>query len=230
MAQSPSCVLLRKEYKNFSRCPHEYVKLDDLKEDNIYEWYVYVVGPAETAYSGGVWKALLRFPEDFPMSPPSVQFMGKFFHPNVYRDGKVCISTLQMPIPDAEDEGVATGFWTPASGMSTIFMSILSLLSAPNPDDPANAEAARLYRDAPDEFEEEVAATVENSLREKPDHIVLRKDGRLSDYEPPKPPTEDDFDIDDDMNASESDFDSGDDVEGFDDESEPMDEEPPSDA
>lgn len=119
----------------------------------------------------------------------------------MYRDGKVCISTLQMPIPDAEDEGVATGFWTPASGMSTIFMSILSLLSAPNPDDPANAEAARLYRDAPDEFEEEVAATVENSLREKPDHIVLRKDGRLSDYEPPKPPTEDDFDIDDDMNG-----------------------------
>lgn len=45
--------------------------------------WVYVVGPPDTPYAGGVWKALLRFPDDFPMHPPSVQIMGKFFHPNV---------------------------------------------------------------------------------------------------------------------------------------------------
>ena len=39
------------------------------------------------------------------MDPPSVQFLSKFFHPNVYRDGKVCISTLQHPIPE-EDRGM----------------------------------------------------------------------------------------------------------------------------
>lgn len=61
---------------------------------------------------------------------------------------QVCISTLQVPVPDAEDEGVNVGgYWTPVSGMETIFVSVLSLLSDPNPDSPANAEAARLYRD-----------------------------------------------------------------------------------
>lgn len=102
-----------------------------------------------------------------------------------------------MPIPDAEDEGVATGFWTPVSGMETIFVSVLSLLSDPNPDDPANAEAAKLFRDSPKEFEKQVAATIAASLREKPDFITLRKDGRLSDYEAPKSPELDHFDVDD---------------------------------
>eukprot|EP00038_Savillea_parva_P030013 m.74926 g.74926 ORF g.74926 m.74926 type:complete len:240 (-) comp8951_c0_seq2:1082-1801(-) len=216
MAQSPSCVLLKKEFSKFFRHPHEYVKLESLNGDNIYEWWVYIVGPPETSYAGGVWKALLRFPVDFPMSPPSVQFMGQFFHPNVYRDGKVCISTLQMPLPDAEDEGVATGFWTPVSGMETIFISILSLLSDPNPDDPANAEAAQLYTQNRPEFEKKVAATIAESLREKPDYISLRRDGRLSDYEPPTAPAEPaddavDFGMDDDMDPDDFDFDSGDD-------------------
>eukprot|EP00035_Acanthoeca_spectabilis_P034302 m.28280 g.28280 ORF g.28280 m.28280 type:complete len:230 (+) comp6529_c0_seq1:122-811(+) len=224
MAQSPSCVLLKKEFKKFFRSPHEYVKLESLNNDNIYEWWVYVVGPPDTPYAGGVWKALLRFPDDFPMHPPSVQIMGKFFHPNVYRDGKVCISTLQMPIPDAEDEGVATGFWTPVSGMETIFVSVLSLLSDPNPDDPANAEAAKLFRDSPKEFEKQVAATIAASLREKPDFITLRKDGRLSDYEAPKSPELDHFDVDDMDGDDFDDFDSGDDVEDYEDESEPMEE------
>lgn len=65
-------------------------------------------------------------------------------------------------------------------------------------------------------------ASIEWSLKVKPDHIVLRKDGRLADYEPPKAPQEDsvDFDIDDDGDAGDFDSDSGDDVEGVTDDDE----------
>jgi ubiquitin-protein ligase len=51
-------------------------------------------------YEGGVFQALLRFPETYPMDPPSLQFLTKIYHPNIYRDGKVCISTLQTPPPE----------------------------------------------------------------------------------------------------------------------------------
>lgn len=52
----------------------------------------------------------------FPMDPPSVQFMSKFFHPNVYRDGKVCISTLQHPIPEEHRGKVGLGWHHPELG------------------------------------------------------------------------------------------------------------------
>jgi hypothetical protein len=44
---------------------------------------------------GGYFPCLLEFPKEYPNKPPVMTFTTKgFWHPNVYKDGKVCISIL----------------------------------------------------------------------------------------------------------------------------------------
>lgn len=40
-------------------------------------------------------------PKNYPMSPPEFKFVRPLFHPNIYKDGKLCISILHAP---GEDE------------------------------------------------------------------------------------------------------------------------------
>jgi ubiquitin-conjugating enzyme E2 Z len=56
-------------------------------------------GPFDTPYEGGYFYFILRFPPDYPYSPPRVKFMTTAggtvrFNPNLYADGKVCLSVL----------------------------------------------------------------------------------------------------------------------------------------
>ena len=69
-------------------------------ENNIYEWSVTVIGPPDTLYEGGFFTAILSFPRDYPQSPPVCKFKSEMWHPNVYPDGKVCISILHSPGDD----------------------------------------------------------------------------------------------------------------------------------
>lgn len=47
---------------------------------------VLISGPPGTAYEGGVFPALLTFPKDYPLSPPSMKFTCDLFHPNSILD------------------------------------------------------------------------------------------------------------------------------------------------
>jgi ubiquitin-conjugating enzyme E2 G1 len=49
---------------------------------------------------GGFFVANMSFPTDYPNKPPSVKFVSEMWHPNVYPDGKVCISILHSPGDD----------------------------------------------------------------------------------------------------------------------------------
>lgn len=52
------------------------------------------------ASEGGFFNATMSFPLDYPCSPPCVRFVSEMWHPNVYPDGKVCISILHSPGDD----------------------------------------------------------------------------------------------------------------------------------
>ena len=39
-----------------------------------------------------MFKAKLKFPKDYPSMPPAMTITSQFYHPNVYEDGRVCIS------------------------------------------------------------------------------------------------------------------------------------------
>jgi hypothetical protein len=78
----------------------------------------------------------LFLPEEYPMTPPKVRFMTKIYHPNVDRLGRICLDVLKDK-------------WSPALQIRTVLISIQALMSAPNPDDPLNNEAADHWWDPP---------------------------------------------------------------------------------
>lgn len=57
-----------------------------------------IVGPKNTPYEGGYYLFELRFPYDYPHTPPTVTYYtndgATRFNPNLYRSGKVCVSIL----------------------------------------------------------------------------------------------------------------------------------------
>ncbi|KAJ3486403.1 hypothetical protein NLI96_g4261 [Meripilus lineatus] len=98
-----------------------------VEDSNLYEWEVMIIGPPDTLYEGGFFKARLSFPEDFPLSPPKMRFITQMWHPNIYADGLVCISILHPPGDDQfgyEDSGER---WLPIHTVESIVRPILCL-------------------------------------------------------------------------------------------------------
>lgn len=93
----------------------------------------------------------LTFTEEYPTKPPKVAFVSKLFHPNVYNDGRICLDILQNQ-------------WSPIYDVWAILTSIRSLLGDPNPNSPANGEAANIYNSNKNEYERRVKQIVDLSL------------------------------------------------------------------
>jgi ubiquitin-conjugating enzyme E2 A len=127
--------------------------------------------PDDTIWEGGTFNLLMEFTEDYPNKPPKVRFVSKVYHPNgksslsachskqnstcvngsaVYADGQICLDILQNN-------------WSPIYDVAAVLTSIQSLLCDPNPNSPANSEAAKLYNDSRPEYERRVKACVEES-------------------------------------------------------------------
>ena len=65
----------------------------------IHHGYVIVVGPFDTPYEGGFFVFTIHFPSNYPFQPPFIKHQttggGQIrFNPNLYRNGKVCLSIL----------------------------------------------------------------------------------------------------------------------------------------
>lgn len=75
---------LKLEMKSLQEEPVEGFRVNLVNDSNLFEWQVGIYGPPQTLYEGGYFKALLRFPTDYPYSPPRVKFLSDMWHPNVY--------------------------------------------------------------------------------------------------------------------------------------------------
>ncbi len=67
-------------------------------ETNILRGYALIVGYKDTPYENGFYLFKFEFPENYPFSPPKVTYLtndGKMrYNPNLYTNGKVCLSVL----------------------------------------------------------------------------------------------------------------------------------------
>ena len=80
-----------------------------------------IVGPARTPYEDGLFFFDFQLSSDYPQSPP----VGHYYsyctdrlNPNLYEDGKVCVSLL------GTWSGKGTESWTPNSNMLQLLVSI----------------------------------------------------------------------------------------------------------
>jgi len=169
---SASAKLLQNQYKKFQSEPVEGIAVE-LSDDNLHEWRVFIEGPSETFYEGGIFQLLMKFPPDYPMSPPTVTFVSEFWHPNVYTDGKVCISILHPPGVDEMSGELPEERWLPTQTVTTILLSIISLLSAPNTSSPANVDASVEWRKSPAAYKDRVRALVAKANKNVPSHIKI---------------------------------------------------------
>lgn len=67
--------------------------------------------PHDTPFEDGTFKLTIEFTEEYPNKPPTVRFVSKMFHPNVYADGGICLDILQNR-------------WSPTYDVSAILTSI----------------------------------------------------------------------------------------------------------
>ncbi|XP_050837781.1 ubiquitin-conjugating enzyme E2 G1 isoform X2 [Serinus canaria] len=135
-----------------------------IDDNDLYRWEVLIIGPPDTLYEGGVFKAHLTFPKDYPLRPPKMKFITEIWHPNVDKNGDVCISILHEPGEDKYGYEKPEERWLPIHTVETIMISVISMLADPNGDSPANVDAAKEWReDRNGEFKRKVARCVRKS-------------------------------------------------------------------
>lgn len=128
---SPQVVAkVAKEIKGLVRKPLEGIKLI-ANEDNIADVRAIITGPEGTPYEGGSFKMKLILGNDYPTAPPKGFFLTTIFHPNVAKNGAICVSTLKKD-------------WKPSMGISHILTVVKCLLIHPNPESALNEEAGKL--------------------------------------------------------------------------------------
>jgi len=148
MAQPTTSAIraLAVEFKSLQDEPVEGFTVKLVNEDNLFEWQVAIFGPPNTLYQGGYFKASMKFPPDYPYSPPNLKFLTKVWHPNVYENGDLCISILHPPVEDATSGELPCERWNPTQNVRTVLLSVISLLNEPNTFSPANVDASVMYR------------------------------------------------------------------------------------
>ena len=150
----PSAVAMRRlmaDLRELERDTPEGISAAPISDANLLVWNASIFGPDETPWEGGIYPLRLTFPPQYPTKPPRVVFLCEMYHPNVYADGNLCLDIIQDK-------------WTPVYTVGKLLQSILSLLTDPNPNSPANPAAAKLYRENRKQYNRKVRRVAERSL------------------------------------------------------------------
>ena len=110
--------------------------------DDLFHWQATIMGPDDSPYAGGVYFLDIHFPADYPFKPPKIHFTTKIYHCNINSNGGICLDILK-------DQ------WSPALTLSKVLLSVCSLLTDPNPDDPLDKAIADLYINDREEYKKQ---------------------------------------------------------------------------
>ena len=91
------------------------------------------MGPDDSPYAGGIYFLNIHFPTDYPFKPAKINVTTRIYHPNINSNGSICLDILKEQ-------------WSPALTISKVLLSISSLLTDANPDDPLVPEIAHIYK------------------------------------------------------------------------------------
>lgn len=92
-------------------------------ETNLLKGRALIIGPKSTPYSYGFYFFEINFTTNYPYEPPKVMFLTNDghtrFHPNLYSNGKVCLSLLNT----WKGEG-----WTSCQNITSILLILMSIM------------------------------------------------------------------------------------------------------
>eukprot|EP01112_Ceratiomyxa_fruticulosa_P005753 TRINITY_DN1659_c0_g1_i1.p1 TRINITY_DN1659_c0_g1~~TRINITY_DN1659_c0_g1_i1.p1 ORF type:complete len:221 (-),score=52.97 TRINITY_DN1659_c0_g1_i1:228-824(-) len=106
---------LRRDWVEISQSPPTHI-IATPHPSNILEWHYLIMGPEDTPYESGIYHGYLKFPYDYPLSPPSIYMLtpnGRF-QPNT----RLCLS-----MSDYHPET-----WSPTWSTSSILVGLLSFM------------------------------------------------------------------------------------------------------
>ena len=124
---------INREYQDLIKHPIQNCSASPVNENDLTKWNAVIIGPEDTPYEGGIFNIGIEFPQDYPFKPPKMTFKTKIYHPNISPNGAICLDILKDR-------------WSPILSIGKALLSLSSLLSEPNPDDPLVIEPARTYK------------------------------------------------------------------------------------
>ncbi|KAJ8456960.1 hypothetical protein ONZ45_g18510 [Pleurotus djamor] len=101
-------------------------------EKDVHVWRASLPGPQGSPYEGGVFNVEIRLASDYPFSAPKMVFTTRIYHMNISERGNICIDILKHN-------------WSPALSIFKVLLSLSSLLTDPNPQDPLVPSIATQY-------------------------------------------------------------------------------------
>lgn len=120
---------------------------------NINKMSIIIKGPKDSPYENGLFLLIIELTDNYPFSPPHIKFGSKILHPNISKDGKICVDIFGNK-------------WSAALTISKVLLSLSSLLVDPNPDSPLNSDIAEIYKDNRIQYNEKVKKhTKENTYK-----------------------------------------------------------------
>ena len=110
-----------------------------INDANMKVWKFLVV-PNAAPYDKGAFRASVTFPNEYPFSPPVLNFETKIYHPNVDEKGNVCLNIVNKEQ------------WKPAETIENVLLSLVKLVEVPEPGHPLRTDLAKQYNDNRKEF------------------------------------------------------------------------------
>jgi len=124
---------IQKELQDLQRDPPANCSAGPTDESDLYNWTASIMGPEDSPFQGGIFFLNVQFPTDYPFKPPKLSFTTRIYHPNINSNGSICLDILK-------DQ------WSPALTISKVLLSISSLLTDANPNDPLVPEIAHIFK------------------------------------------------------------------------------------
>ena len=163
--------VLMNEFKSLSKETWTSISLIN---ENIFEWSVALMPlNPDSLYYGGYFKAIMKFPSNYPYAPPDFKFVRPLWHPNIYPDGRLCISILHNPGEDVMSGEAAGERWSPVQRVESVLISIISLLDDAETSSPANVDAGVMLRKDSEAYKERVKQDRERSREDIPEGFEM---------------------------------------------------------
>ena len=91
-------------------------------DDDLYKAHCMIIAPHDSIYGHGFYFFNINYPKDYPFSPPKFEYKTNNdnirFNPNLYRNGKVCLSILNT---------WSGPKWSSCQTISSVLLSVLTL-------------------------------------------------------------------------------------------------------